>query len=56
VSYDPDQQILWITLMADGITRPYGNVPRWVFDELLVAESKGRFYNRRIKTSFPLLV
>ncbi len=69
VSYDPDLQILFVTLMADGVTRPYGNVP-YHSDEsygsnriapgtyvgLLAAESKGRYYNYRIKPFYSLLV
>jgi hypothetical protein len=33
----------------------YSHVPKSVFEEFLKAESKGKFYNSRIRNSYPFL-
>jgi lysyl-tRNA synthetase class 2 len=38
---------------TSGATYRYFAVPERVFHEFLVAESKGAFFNRRIKPCFP---
>ena len=51
-AYDEEAQELF-TALKTGRTYVYRDVPDWVFDGLLTAESAGRYYNVRIKDHFP---
>jgi hypothetical protein len=51
VDYDDDSAELDITFVG-GKTYRYSEVPPDVYDELVEAESKGEFFNRRIKDRF----
>ena len=51
VGYDERMRVLEIEFRSGGIYR-YLDVPREVFDALLAAESKGRFFAARIRNQF----
>lgn len=51
VSYDPAEQILALRFTG-GATYLYYEVPPEVFDDLLAAESTGRFVNGIVKPRF----
>jgi KTSC domain len=52
VTYDEEQQTLDV-LFANGRKYRYFEVPEIVVAGLIRAESKGRFFNERIRDSFP---
>ncbi|GEK80667.1 KTSC domain-containing protein [Agrococcus baldri] len=52
VGFEPTRNELTVRFVGGG-TYVYGMVPRSVFDDLLAAESKGRFVNQRIKPRYP---
>jgi hypothetical protein len=52
VGYDPMTAQLYVRFLSSGDTYVYDAVPREVFDELLQAESKGRYFNAHIRNSF----
>jgi len=49
--YDPGRRMLRIRFIH-GSTYDYWDVPAEVFDDLIAAESKGRFVNWKIKPYF----
>jgi len=49
--YDPATRVLEIEFRNGGLYR-YRNVPREIFDALLGAASKGRFFAERIRGKF----
>lgn len=51
VGYSDEHQILEL-LFSSGMTYQYFDVPRRVFEELLQADSIGRYVNANIKGSF----
>jgi hypothetical protein len=51
VDYDPAGQRLKIELMNGRVYR-YVDVPRDIYEALMAAESKGRFYNDYIRDAF----
>ena len=51
IAYDQPNMTLTIQF-RDGSTYDYFNVPRFVFDELLNAPSKGRYLHQHIKERF----
>jgi KTSC domain len=52
VRYFPEKHILRIELRT-GRCYDYFTVPARIYRELLVAESKGRYYNHYIRNDFP---
>ena len=52
IGYDPDNAILVINFKNGGATYEYYDVPQHVFDELLAAESKGRYANSNIYKAY----
>ena len=52
VSYFPDQALLEIEFHAGEIYRYFGVSPR-TYNDLLEAESKGRYFNSKIRNRFP---
>jgi hypothetical protein len=52
VRYDPKKRQLDVELRSGELYR-YFNVPSSCYLELLEAESKGTYYNRNIRKSFP---
>lgn len=51
VGYSDEHQILEL-LFSSGMTYQYFDVPRRIFEELLQAESIGRYVNANIKSNF----
>ena len=51
VGYDERARVLEIEFHSGGIYR-YLDVPKEIFDALLAAESKGRFFAARIRNQF----
>lgn len=54
VGYDPIDSVLAV-MFKGGATYLYSGVPQHLYDQLMVAESKGQFINRYIKPNFPLV-
>lgn len=52
VGYDPNRRILEIEFLSGSIYH-YRNVPQQVHQDLMAAESKGRFLNSIIKGQYP---
>ena len=51
VGYDPDQRILEAEFVNGTVYR-YSNVPRSTFLSLMAADSKGAYFNRRIRDRY----
>jgi KTSC domain len=51
VSYDPGESILLLEF-CDGAVYQYFDVPAEIHNNLLAAESKGSYFNRRIRDYF----
>ena len=49
VTYNADTKTLTIRFKRNGAVYQYLNVPQQIYDELLRAESKGRFLHQDIK-------
>ena len=54
IGFDRGAQVLEIEFFSGGIYQ-YRDVPESVYDELMLAPSKGKFYQHRIKEYFPYL-
>jgi len=54
VEYDEDDKTLDVAFTSGKIYR-YFEVPASVYKRLLKAESKGQFFNERIKDIFPFV-
>jgi len=52
VGYDPSHQVLEVEFQGGRVYRYFG-VPRRRYQELLAADSAGRFLNTRIKGFYP---
>jgi hypothetical protein len=52
VEYDPDRRVLEVGFRK-GTTYSYSGVPVWVFDALLDADSKGRYFIEHIRNNYP---
>ena len=52
VGYDPESLTLEITFISGG-TYQYHGVTQGVYDSLLAASSKGKFFHAHIKNIFP---
>ena len=48
VGYDVDSQVLEVEFHKGG-TYQYFNVPQHIYDDLMVSESKGKYFNLHIK-------
>lgn len=53
--YDRRRKVLEIEFSNGGVYRYY-NVPEWLYDEFMRAESKGAFVNAYVKPAHPYLV
>lgn len=49
VNYDPDNAILEIEFKKNGSIYQYYEVPQYEYDELMNAESKGKYIHMNIK-------
>jgi len=52
IAYDPSEQILVITFKKKGTKYAYTNVPAHIHDELIKAESKGKYFHQNIRGKF----
>ncbi len=52
VGYDPEKHILEVVFNT-GRTYQYADVPPEVYDSLLKAESKGRYFLAHIRDAYP---
>ena len=52
VGYDPDSETLEVEFKTSGIYQ-YFNVPVFMHERLVVADSVGKFFNAEIKDSYP---
>lgn len=52
VDYKPEERTLEVSFTS-GATYRYDNVPQEVYDELLAADSKGRYFRQHIIGSYP---
>ncbi len=50
-AYDEETQELTIRLKTDR-TYVYRRVPDWVYEQLITADSVGRYYNRKIRDDY----
>lgn len=48
VGYDPEREVLQIDFLSGGSYR-YSNVPQAIYDEILEAQTVGRYFATRIK-------
>jgi len=54
VIYDAGESILQLEF-CDGATYSYFGVPAAIHNGLLIADSKGTYFNRTIRTCFPYI-
>jgi hypothetical protein len=52
LAYDDDHEILQLEFRSRAVYRYFG-VPAPVYEELLAAPSKGKYFNRAIRGNFP---
>lgn len=50
--YDPRRKVLEVEFANGGVYRYY-NVPEWLYQEFMVAQSKGAFLNIYVKPGHP---
>lgn len=53
IAYDHENNDLYVTLSHGSYV--YNNVPRVVFEEFLLAGSKGKYFNANIKDVYPFI-
>jgi hypothetical protein len=51
-AYDPETQTLFLQFASGEKTYEYPNVPEHIFEGLLTADSKGRYYASYIRDQF----
>lgn len=54
VGFDPESQVLEVEFRHGGVYRYYG-VPSTVYQELMIAPSKGRFFVAHLRNSYRCL-
>lgn len=52
IGYDDAEAALYVDFKNGGRYR-YDSVPKWIYEDLMKAESKGRYLAISIKTAFP---
>lgn len=52
VGYDPTSETLEVEFMKTGVYH-YLNVPEFMWERLMAADSVGRFFNAEIKNAYP---
>jgi hypothetical protein len=52
VGYDAAERILWVRFV-NGATYRYRDVPPAKYKDFMRAESKGRYFNSEIRTTYP---
>jgi hypothetical protein len=51
IGYSATERALWVQFVS-GRTYRYSDVPQATYEELLRAESKGRYFNREIRNAY----
>ncbi|MBK6659502.1 MAG: KTSC domain-containing protein [Proteobacteria bacterium] len=51
VGYDPDQEILEIEFIS-GTVYQYSGVPNAVYEGILTADSKGKYFHSNVKNAY----
>jgi len=52
IGFDPNKEVLEVEFRSGGVYQYFG-VPEARFDQLMLATSKGTFFNRYIEDHFP---
>ena len=52
IGYDPDSETLEVEFNTSGIYQ-YFNVPSFMHERLIMADSVGKFFNAEIKEAYP---
>jgi hypothetical protein len=50
VGYDPQSEVLEIEFHSGGIYQ-YSGVPQSVYDGMMIADSKGKYFHRNVKNA-----
>jgi hypothetical protein len=53
IGYVPDSHELYVKFLKSGETYVYYEVEEWEFEEFKQADSKGTYYNSKIKPNHP---
>ncbi|MDD5368169.1 MAG: KTSC domain-containing protein [Anaerolineaceae bacterium] len=53
IGYDPNISTLEIEFKSSGEIWQYYDFPSYLFEEMMNAESKGKFFNANVKKKFP---
>jgi len=51
IGFDEDNNVLEVEFL-NGSVYQYLDVPRWVYDDMMLAESSGKFFNTEIRPSY----
>ena len=54
VGYDPDQELLEVEFVR-GAVYQYSGVPKAVYDGIMAADSKGKYFHANVKNVYPFL-
>lgn len=52
IGYNAEERALWVQFVS-GRTYRYDDVPQATYEAFLRADSKGRFFNREIRDTYP---
>lgn len=52
IGYDEDHMQLHVRFLKSGETYVYSNFEAWMFEEFKMSDSKGAFFNQRIKAKY----
>jgi hypothetical protein len=52
IGYDPDNAILEIEFKSNGSRWQYYDVPQYVYDEMMCADSVGKYFHANIKGKY----
>jgi hypothetical protein len=52
IGYDPQASILEIEFVSNGEVWQYYDIPSNIFEELITADSKGRYFHRNIRGKY----
>ncbi|WP_447978473.1 KTSC domain-containing protein [Candidatus Nitrospira bockiana] len=52
IGYDRETQELHVRFLRSGLTYVYYEVEEWVFNELMLSDSKGTYFNTNVKNRY----
>ena len=52
IGYDPDSETLEVEFTKSGVYQ-YFNLPLFIYERLMIADSIGKFFNAEIKNAYP---